>query len=177
MVQVAADVSDLLGVHDVHVLVLAEELPRRSVLLFLRLLAPLRLRVAGLFVHVGRVVAADLPSLALGIVTVVRVAVFAVLVLFLLVPTSRLAVAEEDCPSHICSRKSTCLAIKRYDHEFMIHDFASCTLVTVTVSATDGPIPGIDGGRDAPQNNLGVGRVADLFHIARILVFRRRRRF
>ena len=57
----------------------------------------------------------------------------------------------------------------------MIHDFASCTLVTV--SATDGPIPGIDGGRDAPQNNLGVGRVADLFHIARILVFRRRRRF
>ena len=117
VVQVAADVSDLLGVHDVHVLVLAEELPRRSVLLFLRLLAPLRLRVAGLFVHVGRVVAADLPSLALGIVTVVRVAVFAVLVLFLLVPTSRLAVAEEDCPSHICSRKSTCLAIKRYDHD------------------------------------------------------------
>ena len=115
VVQVAADVSDLLGVHDVHVLVLAEELPRRSVLLFLRLLAPLR--VAGLFVHVGRVVAADLPSLALGIVTVVRVAVFAVLVLFLLVPTSRLAVAEEDCPSHICSRKSTCLAIKRYDHD------------------------------------------------------------
>ena len=120
VVQVAADVSDLLGVHDVHVLVLAEELPRRSVLLFLRLLAPLRLRVAGLFVHVGRVVAADLPSLALGIVTVVRVAVLAVLVLFLLVPTSRLAVAEEDCPSHICSRKSTCLAslaIKRYDHD------------------------------------------------------------
>ena len=116
MVQVAADVSDLLGVHDVHVLVLAEELPRRSVLLFLRLLAPLRV-AAGLFVHVGRVVAADLPSLALGIVTVVRVAVFAVLVLFLLVPTSRLAVAEEDCPSHICSRKSTCLAIKRYDHD------------------------------------------------------------
>ena len=115
VVQVAADVSDLLGVHDVHVLVLAEELPRRSVLLFLRLLAPLR--VAGLFVHVGRVVAADLPGLALGVVTVVRVAVFAVLVLFLLVPTSRLAVAEEDCPSHICSRKSTCLAIKRYDHD------------------------------------------------------------
>ena len=93
MVQVAADVSDLLGVHDVHVLVLAEELSRRSVLLFLRLLAPLRV-AAGLFVHVGRVVAADLPSLALGIVTVVRVAVFAVLVLFLLVPASRLAVAR-----------------------------------------------------------------------------------
>ena len=116
VVHVAADVADLLGVHDVHVLVLAKELPCRGVLLLLRLL-PL-LRVALLAVHLRRVVAADLPGLTLGaVVAVVRVAALAVLVLFLLVPTSRLAVAEEDCPSHICSRKSTCLAIKRYDHD------------------------------------------------------------
>ena len=94
VVQVAADVADLLGVHDVHVFFLAKELPRRSVLLLLWLLALLCIAAGLLFVHVGRVVAADLPGLALGVVTVVRVAVFAVLVLFLLVPTSRLAVAS-----------------------------------------------------------------------------------
>ena len=99
VVHVAADVADLLGVHDVHVLVLAEELPRRGVLLLLRLLSLLRVAIAAalLFVHVRRVVAADLPGLILGVViAVVRVAALAVLVLFLLVPASRLAVARDE---------------------------------------------------------------------------------
>ena len=105
VVHVAADVADLLGVHDVHVLVLAEELPRRGVLLLLRLLSLLRVAIAAalLFVHVRRVVAADLPGLTLGVVVaVVRVAALAVLVLFLLVPASCLAVAarREDGLSH-----------------------------------------------------------------------------
>ena len=96
VVHVAADVADLLGVHDVHVLVLAKELPRRGVLLLLRLLSLLRVAIAALlFVHVRRVMAADLPGLTLGIVVaVVRVAALAVLILFLLVPASRLAVAR-----------------------------------------------------------------------------------
>ena len=106
VVHVSADVADLLGVHDVHVLVLAEELPRRGVLLLLRLLSLLSVAVAAalLFVHVRRVVAADLPGLTLGVVVaVVRVAALAVLVLFLLVPASCLTVAarREDGRSHL----------------------------------------------------------------------------
>ena len=105
VVHVSADVADLLGVHDVDVLVLAEELPRRGVLLLLRLLSLLSVAVAAalLFVHVRRVVAADLPGLTLGVVVaVVRVAALAVLVLFLLVPASCLTVAarREDGLSH-----------------------------------------------------------------------------
>ena len=111
VVHVAADVADLLGVHDVHVLVLAEELPRRGVLLLLRLLSLLRVAVAAalLFVHVRRVVAADLPGLTLGVVVaVVRVAALAVLVLFLLVPASCLAVAgrRKDRLSRLTSNVS-----------------------------------------------------------------------
>ena len=76
----------------------------------LPLLPLLRVAAAALLVvHLRRVVAADLPGLIIlgAVVAVVRVAALAVLVLFLLVPTSRLAVAgrREDGLSHL-TRKS-----------------------------------------------------------------------